>query len=392
VRFNSLFKKTMIENFRDWKILILTLTMAPFFVVLMYFYFRETAQTSYRVIVLNQDEGATTIDQGSFNAGQALVSEMMKARSPEGTKILEVEQEEEMAAARKRLENDSADLVVEIPTDFSKVLLDYQQGNQPPAAVVSTYGSPANVNYMMAAVWSDVIAYGYVASATGVQIPLELQARTISSVKSLNDFELYVPGLIGMALIMMMFTAAASLIKEKDKGTIIRLRISNMTTFEWLSAVSLTQIIIGLLAMALTFLTAVALGYQTTGSMYALLFIGLLSSLSVMAISLLVAAFLRTIFDLMTIGCFPFFILMFFSGGMFPLPPLRIFIVGSRWININDILPTTHTISAMEKILNYGAGLGEVAFEIGAIAILSVAYFAIGAWLFGKRHLRASQA
>jgi ABC-2 type transport system permease protein len=391
VRFISLFKKTMIENFRDWKILILTLTMAPFFVVLMYFYFEETAQTAYRVIVVNQDQGATT-GQIRLNAGQALISELAKARYPEGTKILEVEQESEMAEARSRLENNTADLVVEIPIGFSKVLLDYSLGNQPPPAVIRTYGNPANTRFMMAAVWSDTITYAYSLAATGLQVPLELQATTTQGVKSLTDFDLYVPGLLGLAVIAMMFTAAASLIYEKDKGTLIRLRISNMTPFEWLSAVSLTQVIIGLVAVALTFLTALALGYQTSGSMFALLIVALLSSLSIMAISLLVAAFLRTIFDLMTIGCFPFFILMFFSGGLFPLPPLRIFTMGSRPININDILPTTHTISAMDRILNYGAGLSDLTYEIVAIVILTVAYFALGAWLFSRRHLQASQA
>ena len=162
-----------------------------------------------------------------------------------------------------------------------------------------------------------------------------------------------------------------------------------MTTFEWFSAVSLTQIIVGLLTMALTFLTAVALGYQTSGSLLAVMVVGLLSSLSVIAISLVVAAFLRTIFDLLTVGCFPFFILMFFSGGIFPLPPLRLFTVGGRPVSINDILPTTHTITALGKILNFGVGLGDVVFELGTIAALTVVYFAAGAWLFTRRHMRA---
>jgi ABC-2 type transport system permease protein len=162
-----------------------------------------------------------------------------------------------------------------------------------------------------------------------------------------------------------------------------------MTAIEWFSAVSLTQIIVGLLAMLFTLLTAVVLGYRTSGSLTAMMVIGLLSSLSIIAISLLVAAFLRTIFDLLTIGCFPFFILMFFSGGMFPLPPLRLFAVGSRSININDFLPTTHTISALGKVLNDNAGLGDVAFDLAAILVLTVVFFAAGAWLFTRRHMRA---
>jgi len=241
----------------------------------------------------------------------------------------------------------------------------------------------------MAAVWSDMITYEYAAATAGMQSPLDIQVNTVNGKQTLNEFELYVPALLVLALIMLMFTAAASLIKEKDKGTIIRLRLSNMTTFEWLTAVSLTQVIIGMLALALTFATAVALGYQTSGSLVAVLIVGLLSSLSIIAISLIVAAYLRTIFDLLTIGCFPFFILMFFSGGMFPLPPLRLFTIGDRAININDLLPTTHAINAMSKILNYGAGLNDLVFELGAIIVLTIVLFVFGIWLFTRRQMQA---
>ncbi len=117
--------------------------------------------------------------------------------------------------------------------------------------------------------------------------------------------------------------------------------------------------------------------------------VGFLACLSIIAISIIVAAYLRTIFDLLTIGCFPFFILMFFSGGMFPLPPLRLFTVGDRAMNINDLLPTTHAINAMSKILNYGVGLRDVAFELAAIIVLTIVFFAVGVWVFTRRHMRA---
>jgi len=43
----------------------------------------------------------------------------------------------------------------------------------------------------------------------------------------------------------------------------------------------------------------------------------------------------------------------------------------------------------MGKVLNHEAGLGDVVFEIGAIFVLSIIYFAVGVWLFTKRHMRA---
>ncbi len=389
MRIISLFRKTWIENIRDWKILILTLTFAPLFVLLMYFYVGEWTQSPYRVVVINHDVGASTAEQGEFNSGSDLILEMASVQDAEGRKIIEVKQGLDMVTARKQLMNNTVDLVVEIPERFSEVLLSYSQGKQPDPVVVETYGDPTKANYIMAAVWSDMITYEYVAATVGLESPLEIQVNTISGRQTLNEFELYVPALLALALIMLMFTAAASLIKEKDKGTIIRLRLSNMTTFEWLTAVSLTQVIIGMLALALTFATAVALGYRTSGSLAALLIVGLLSCLSIIAISLIVAAYLRTIFDLLTIGCFPFFILMFFSGGMFPLPPLRLLTIGDRAININDLLPTTHAINAMSKILNFGAGLSDVLFELGAIAVLTIVLFAFGIWLFTRRQMQA---
>ena len=388
MRFLTLFKKSMIENFRDWKILILILTFAPFFVFMMYFYIGSTTDT-YKVIFINNDQGVDAIGRDSFNAGQAMISEMTETKYEDGTNILIVYKEEEMAKAQKRLENKSVDVIVEIPRDFSKTLMDFKEGERPTPVVVKTYGDPANTKYIIAAAWCDSITYHYAASLTGQESPIELRAESISRSKSLNDFTLYVPALLALALMMLMFTAAATIIREKDKGTITRLRISNMTTFEWLSAVSVTQIIIGLLALGLTYLTAISLGYQSSGSLIAVMVVGILSSLSIIAISLVVAALLRSVFDLMTIGCFPFFILMFFSGGMFPIPPLQLFVVGDRSININDILPTTHSISALGKVLNYDSGLGDVVFEIGAIVILSFIYFAAGVWLFTKRHMRA---
>lgn len=388
MRLLSLIKKTLIENFRDWKIMVLILTFAPFFVFLMYFYFGEATKV-YRITVVNHDQGLQRDNGEWFRAGEELVLNMKQTRSPEGKNILKIHLENDLENACQRVENRSADLVVEIPRDFSRILTDYKQGGQPDPAIVRTHGDQSNLDYMMAAVWSDIITYQYAIRVTGWTGPLDLQAIPVGNMKSLNEFDLYVPGLLVLSVMMLMFTAAASLIKEKDKETLVRLRMSSMTTFEWLLAVSFTQIVIGLLALALAFLSALAVGYETDGSILAMMVVGLLSCLSVMAIGVIVASFLRTIFDLMTIGCFPFFILMFFSGGMFPLPRLHLFSLFGQAINVNDILPTTHTISALNQILNFGASLGDVLFELAAILILTVIYFFLGIWIFTRHHMRA---
>ncbi len=388
MRLIGLLRKTLVENLRDWKILIMTLTFAPFFTVLMYFYFESADQAPYRVIVVNHDEGTTAADGHPINAGQDLISELTNATHADGTQVLRMLPAGETVTARERVVDGSADLMIEIPREFSQTLQEHRQRAATRSVSVSTYGDPTNPQYLAAAAWCDAIVYLFASTQADLPNPVEFDVQTIANDRTLSGFDLYVPGLLALALIMLMFTAAASLIKEKDKGTLVRLRMSNMTTFEWLTAVTLVQVVLGLLAVALTLETAIALGYEPSGSLIAMTLVTVLSCVAIVAVSVVVAAWLRTIFDLMTIGSFPFFILMFFSGGMFPLPHVRVLEIAGRSLDANDVLPTTHSIAAFDKVLNQGARLGELTFEMGAIAILSVGFFAVGTWLFVKRHLQ----
>lgn len=117
------------------------------------------------------------------------------------------------------------------------------------------------------------------------------------------------------------------------------------------------------------------------------LLIGILSSFSMVSVSLVVASFLNTVFDVLTVGCFPFFILMFFSGAMFPLPKLNMFSILGHPLGITDILPLTHTVNAFHRILNYGAGWTEIRFDILMIVVLTLIYFLAGLLLYQKRKL-----
>ncbi len=384
----SLLIKTARENIRDWKIIILTITFAPLFVVLMYFYFEEAAASPYRIGVVNDDINIITSDGKPLNAGDSLLSAMVAMKQEDGGE-LRISHVTDLDQAIINLQNRRYDLLVAIPSNFSRNLKAHMMGIPKMPIVVRTYGDPSNGRYIMAAIWSDMVAYEFVSALLDVENPLIIDMQSISGITTPSDFALYMPGLLGLAVIMLMFTSAASLIKEKDKGTIIRLRLSNMTTSQWLVAVSLGQIIIGMAAIALTWITGVGLGYESTGSLWLAAAISLVSCLSIIAISFIVAATLRTIFDLMTIGCFPFFILMFFSGSMFPLPKVKLFNLGIQPFHINDILPTTHSIAAFNKVLNYNAGWGEIGYEMISLLFWTVVYFLIGVWMFNKRHMEA---
>jgi ABC-2 type transport system permease protein len=54
---------------------------------------------------------------------------------------------------------------------------------------------------------------------------------------------------------------------------------------------------------------------------------------------------------------------------------------------LNDILPPTHAVIALNKIFTFGAGSSEIRYELLMLGILSIVYFAIGIFLFRRNHL-----
>jgi ABC-2 type transport system permease protein len=385
MRIVAFLEKTFLENLREWKILILTLAFAPFFVYLMYGYFGAAAP-AYNLLVDNRD----VVDAGS-NAAQGgargLLRAWREARHPDGKPVFDVAEVRDLGVARARVRNRDADLLVEIPAGFSRRLAEFRRlAGGTPARLVNT-ADEKNVRGSMAMALSDYVAYTYAAKVTAAALPLEVAVLPLGTARPLRDFDLYVPALLVLAIILVLFTAAASLIKEVDQGTMTRIMLSRLGTWELLAAVSINQVLIGAVALALAYGAALTCGYRSEGSLPLLLAVGVLTTLSVVAISVLTAAFLTSIFELLTVGVFPFFVLMFFSDCMFPLPKIRMLEIAGNTLYVNDVLPTSLCVRAFNKILNFGAGPAGVSFELGAILVLTAGYFALGTWLFRRRHM-----
>ena len=386
MRFCAYFQKTFKENIREWKISILALVFGPFFVYMMYAYFGNST-ISYTLLTINRDQ-AVAAAAGRLSAGADLLAQLENARYPDGKAIFKVKRIMDAESGKRELKNRDADLLLIIPADFSLRLRQVQEKSNRGVPRLTSVGDHGNARFTMAAAFADFIIYTYVSEATNVQMPLQIDFRSITRSRSLNEFDLYVPALLVLAIIMVLFTAAASLIREVDKGTMTRLVLSKLSTFEFLAAIAANQVLIGTAALGLTFLSALHVGFRSSGSIPLFLLVGALSSLAVVAISILVAAFIKTIFELLTVGVFPFFVLMFFSESMFPLPRLTLFRLAGHTFYANDVLPTSLAVKAFNKILNFKAGLGDLGFEIGGIVILTMLYFLLGVWLFRRRHIR----
>lgn len=367
--------KSFKENIRDWKVLAMVLVFSPFFVLLMNLFYGGEATTN-KIGIVNLDKGNKSIE---------LVKSIESIKGQDDSKLFKLSYVDNQRQLEVEVKEKSIDIGLVIPQEYSETLADKVTIEKTP--VVNFYGSMGNMRYTVAAVLASDAVYKQGMKAHEITLPSYFNETFLEKKQPLNEFEGYVPGLISLAVLMILFTASASFVKENDKRTIIRLKLSPLGAFNFLGGISIVQAVIAIIAIILSYWTALGLGYRPAGNFGSVLAVGIVSSFSMVAVSLVVASFLSTIFDVLTIGCFPFFIMMFFSGSMFPLPKMNMFSIGGHQFGITDILPLTHTANAFNKILNYGSGISEVVFEIFMICLLTMEYFAFGMILYQRRKL-----
>jgi len=336
----KIFWKSLKEQARDWSTMSLSLIIGPFF-VLLYWLMIPSGSTAYGVMVLNQDIG-------SSGADTIAVMETLSYAS--GDPLLDVTTVTDREEAETLLQDRDAEVLIIIPEDFSETLLTASLGDESATSAITLVGDLTNPYYAVGAIMASSAIDEYVQHITSETRPITIEEIALGASGGRSEFDLYVPG----------------------------------------TGISLSTILLGIIALLLTFLVAMALGFESQGPIWAAMLIGSITAIAVVGVGLIVAAFSKTVSQAFIIANFPLIFFMFFSGAVFPLPRIRLFEVAGRVISLYDVIPSTHAVVALNKILTLGAGLIDVPYELVSLVVLSALYFAIGIWLFHQRHMRTA--
>ena len=385
----SVFRKSLREMRRDWLTLSLTMIFAPLFIFL-YWLITAGGSTSYGVALINQDQGVRLADGTQVRHGEQIMEALTSVQYANGQPILKVVMAADQAEAEGLLRERAAAAFILIPADFSQAVEALRSGGQAgqPAIQVIFGGDLTNPYYTVAGVMAITAVDGYIAQVTGQPPLVTYVERALGASGSRTEFEMYVPGVLVFSIIMLIFLAAMVVAREVESGTLRRLQLTPLRANEFLGGISAALMLVGLACVALTFLTALGTGFRSQGSLWLAGLVAALACLSVIGMGLVVASFSRTVSQAFVIANFPLGLFMFFSGSIYPLPKVVLFTVGRQAISLYDVLPPTHAVSALNKIFTLGAGIGELGYEMGALVILSILYFAAGVWLFQRTRLR----
>jgi len=374
----KIFWKSLKEQARDPVTLGLSLIIGPFF-VLLYWLMIPSGSTTYDVLVQNLDTGPQ---------GREAITLLEALAYPSGDPLLEVISVNDVARAEDLLEDRDAEVLLIIPVNFSAKLEAASRGEIQNPAEVTLVGDLTNPYYAVGAVMAGTVIDEFVQVQTGEIRPVQFVEIALGASEGRSEFDLYIPGILIISVVMLVFIISMTITYEVEAGTLRRLQMTSMKTSDLLIGISLPTVLLGVVSLLLTLFVAILLGFNSQGSIWVALLIGGITAVAVVGIGLIVAAFSKSVSQAFIIANFPLIFFMFFSGAVYPIPRIILFQIGGLNISLYDLLPPTHAVMALNKILTLGAGLADVLYEISSLLVLSLVYYLIGIWIFQRRHLR----
>jgi ABC-2 type transport system permease protein len=174
---------------------------------------------------------------------------------------------------------------------------------------------------------------------------------------------------------------AASIVKEKESGTIEQLVVSPLTPGELVLAKTLPTFVVGLLALGPALLIARLFGVPFRGSPVDFTLLSAVFLVSAIGTGVLIASAVRTLQQALLVAFFVLFPVMFLSGTMTPIESMPDFLQ-----TVSLLSPLRHYMEALLGVLLKGVGLDVLWPQLLWIAGLGLALFA-GSFAFFRRRL-----
>ena len=206
----------------------------------------------------------------------------------------------------------------------------------------------------------------------------ELQKQTVSG-KEIRYVDWVIPGILSMNMMFSaLFGVGYVIVRYRKNGMLKRLKATPVTALEYLSVQIVSRL---LLIMAITIFvfygTNLFIGYAMHGSHLSLFLIFALGAISMISLSLIIAARItseETAGGLLNLISWP---MMFLSGVWFSLEGTNPIVQ-----NVAEFFPLTHVTAAARSIMIDGAGLVDVSYHIIVLVTQTIVFLIIGAWAF----------
>lgn len=211
-----------------------------------------------------------------------------------------------------------------------------------------------------------------------------IDARTygVPGTEEFQVFDWMAPGLFVFATILVALAVTTWVAREVEGGNLERLKLSRMTTGDFLVGLLIPWAALGALQVVLLFGTAVLMGFSWQGGAAALglaVGIGSLSATASVALGLLLVSFVKSERQATSIGPLIIIPIAFLTEAFFPIAftPL---VEGSPW---------GQAVRATRGMLTFGLPFDTIAQAVMWMALQTAVLFAVAVLVFRRTRLRA---
>ncbi len=370
----ALTKKELKKTVREPAVLFMIFLFPIVFVVAFgasFGGFGGSAQANYQIGVLNYDGGANS---------QMLINALGE------TQIVTVSSYTDNATAQADLSQGKMQALVIIPEGFSNSINTY-------------YASPADANQWTNTTLQLYLDKGSLVATQAVppiiqqtvdgmlnqqtqQSPIQLSTASLVEVKQTSALDFIAPGMFTFASIFLIMMVAQSFTQDRENGMMKRIRISPITSTEFMTSLVLSYLVIALIQAAILFGITYALGFRPAvdGAAYAFTFaMVLIFSVSNIGFGLITATISKS--SSAATGLSFLFVLPQLFLGTFVSNSLS----GGAQIASN-IVPSHYVTDALTSLFLRGASItsATVLIDFAVVCASCVGILAVGIVLYAK--------
>jgi ABC-type multidrug transport system permease subunit len=217
---------------------------------------------------------------------------------------------------------------------------------------------------------------------TSISGPISIGSPSLVDVSKLTTFDYFAPGFFAFFAIFLIMTVSQSLVFEREKGLLRRIRTTPTSSSEFIASQAVANMIIAMIQVAIVFLIATLVGYRPLGD--ATSFVSAFMILSIFSLCCvgfgLIAATLAKSSGAATGISFVFIMPLMFLGTFVS--------VGLSAIakDAGKFVPSYYVTDALTSLFLRGAPVTSPAIllDIVVLVIYSVVVLTLGILLYGK--------
>ncbi|NYT18402.1 MAG: ABC transporter permease [Methanobacteriales archaeon] len=406
MKFTTIASKGAKELLRDRRGLIMILIFPLFFMLVFGFAFGGMGQANqpHDIAVINNDQGATfPISGENLNLGNNFTQVLKDVKYEDSDVNIFMVKETNLDGANSLLKQRTVDAAVIIPENFTESILASASGITTPTTVIIRgdtgyigFGVSQGILVGILEQYQDQLSAQISSQLTGTKIQsvpklIETKVESIPGTETFTSFDYLAPGMIVFAILLLATTVAAGLTREVEKGTLSRLKLSKMRSFDFLFGNLIPWSLIAAAQVLILLAVAILIGFNWQGglnSLFLAVVVGLIGGIASVSLGMIIASFARNDRQAANLGTIITVPTSFLVGAFFQLPQVVLGNVMGQQFQIYDILPWYHVLNALRAVLTFGGGWNDIKYQVGWAVLLTAILFVVGVFIFARTRLR----